>query len=193
MQVIKGMLLPGALMIATTALAQKAPAKTPLPILDASVMYSTERVKTTGNDYAWLQGASGELAFPLYKNFGAAFNVTGERNGNLGTGKGSFSKISFVAGPRYTVLLRRMRFYGEALLGTAHGFDATFPAIHGASSSANAFAMQAGGGLDIDWKRHIAIRAIEASYVRTQFPNGASNVQHDLKLAAGIVFRIPVY
>jgi hypothetical protein len=193
MQGMKRTLLCGVLMTAAAGLAQHAPGEKSMPISDVSVMYTVEHAKVIGTDSAWLQGGSGEFAFPLYRNLGAALNVTGARNGELGVGRGSFSKVAFVAGPRYTLPLRRFRVYGETLFGGLHGFDATFPSVYGANSSANAFAMQAGGGLDMDWKRHIAIRAIEASYVRTHLPNGGSNVQNDLKLTTGIVLRIPVY
>ena len=193
MQAMKRALLCGVLMTAAAALAQHAPAEKTTPIAEVSVMYSVERTKVIGTDSAWLQGGSGEFAVPLYRNLGVALNVTGARNGDLGAGRGSFSKVAFVAGPRYTLSVRQFRVYGEALFGGVHGFDATFPAIYGANTSANAFAMQAGGGLDMDWKRHIAIRAVEASYVRTQLPNGGNNTQNDLRLTTGIVLRIPVY
>jgi outer membrane immunogenic protein len=190
MQGIRRTLLCGLLVMTASAWAQKVPAKTTTSIADVSVMYSVEHAKVVGVDSVWLQGGSGELAFPLHRKLGAALNVTGERSGDLGAGRGSLSKVAFVAGPRYSVPLRNFRAYSEALFGGVHGFDATFPSISGANKSANAFAMQAGGGLDIDWKRHIAIRAIEASYIRTDLPNGGSNAQNDFKLAAGIVFRI---
>jgi hypothetical protein len=193
MQGMKRALVCGALMTATAAFAQHAPAEKSTPIADVSVMYTVEHANVIGADSAWLQGGSGEFAVTAYRNFGAALNVTGARNGDLGAGRGSFSKVAFVAGPRYTLPLRNFRIYGQALFGGVHGFDATFPSLYGANSSANAFAMQAGGGLDMDWKRHIAIRAIEASYVRTQLPNGGNNVQNDIKLTTGIVIRIPVY
>jgi hypothetical protein len=194
MQGMKKALLCGALVTATTAaFAQNAPMKETGSIADVSVMYSVEHAKVIGSDSVWLQGGSGELAFPLYRNLGATLNVTGARSGDLGTGRGCFSKVAFVAGPRYTVPLRKFRVYGEALFGGVHGFDATFPSVDGAQTSANAFAMQAGGGLDMDWKRHIAIRVIEASYIRTDLPNGGSNIQNDLKLTTGITLRFPVY
>jgi hypothetical protein len=193
MQGMKRALLCGALLTATATFAQNVPVKETAPIADVSVMYSVEHAKVIGSDSVWLRGGSGELAFPLYRNLGAALNVTGARSGDLGTGRESFSKVAFVAGPRYTVPLRKFRVYGEALFGGVHGFDATFPSVDGAQTSANAFAMQAGGGLDMDWKRHIAIRVIEASYIRTDLPNGGSNIQNDLKLTTGITLRFPVY
>ena len=73
-----------------------------------------------------------------------------------------------------------------------HGFDAVFPSVSGARKAANAFAMQAGGGVDLDLRKYLALRLIQASYVRTSLPNGSDSLQNNLKLAAGIVWRIPV-
>jgi hypothetical protein len=184
------------LLAAGTSVAQSAASKqqialsSPVPIVDVSVMYAAERSKLTFGDSFWMQGGSGELAFPAYKRISLAMNVTGGHNGNLGSSRG-FSKVSFVAGPRYTIRLHRSRIFAEALFGGVHGFDGVFPAANAANASANSFAMQAGGGYDIDWTKRISFRPIAASYVLTHLPNGASNTQNDFKVGAGIVFRFP--
>jgi hypothetical protein len=51
------------------------------------------------------------------------------------------------------------------------------------------FALQVGGGVDLRLSPHFAIRPLQADWLRTQFPNGATNVQNDLRLGAEIVFR----
>lgn len=163
------------------------------PILDLGIMYAAEHSNMVNGGSFWLQGGSAEAAFPLRRSFGVALNVTGADNGNLGVGRSGFSQVAFVAGPRYTVPLHGYRLFGEALFGGVHGFDAVFPSVQVPGRSANAFSMQAGGGMDFDWKKHIAVRAIEASYVRTHLPNGGANVQNELKLSSGIIFRLPVY
>jgi hypothetical protein len=154
-------------------------------------MYVAERSKLTFGDSFWMQGGSGELNFPAYKRISLAMNVTGARNGNLNSGNLGFSKVSFVAGPRYTMGLHKSRIYAEGLVGGVHGFDSTFPASNAANFSANSLAVQVGGGYDIDWNNRISFRPIAASYVLTHLPNGASNSQNDFKVAAGIVFRFP--
>jgi hypothetical protein len=73
----------------------------------------------------------------------------------------------------------------------AHGFDGLFPGAGGSlSGAASARAVLAGGGLDLTIHQHIAIRAIQADYLRTQLPNGKGNEQNLLRLGAGIVLRI---
>jgi hypothetical protein len=155
-------------------------------------MYSAERARLTTGENFWLQGGSGEIAFPIYRSLGVALNLTGDHSDKLGADKLSLSKVAFTAGPRYTLERHHYRLFAESLFGGVHGFDAIFPAISGARKSANAFAMQAGGGVDLEWRKHLALRLVEASYVRTSLPNGSDNLQNNLKLAAGIVWRIPV-
>jgi peptidoglycan-associated lipoprotein len=48
-----------------------------------------------------------------------------------------------------------------------------------------------GGGMDIDLTPRIAVRVLQADWLRTQLPNGASNVQNSLQLGAGIVWHLP--
>jgi outer membrane immunogenic protein len=35
----------------------------------------------------------------------------------------------------------------------------------------------------------MALRALEADYYRTQFPNGLNDRQNNLRLSAGVIFR----
>jgi outer membrane immunogenic protein len=183
-------LTAGAALAQNATSAQRTVVLPPAPIVDVSVMFVAERSKLTFGDSFWMEGGSGELSFPAYKRISLAMNVTGVRNGNLGSNR-SFSKVSFVAGPRYTMGLHRSRIFVEGLVGGVHAFDGIFPGASSASSSANSLAMQAGGGYDIDWTKRITFRPIAASYVLTHLPNGASNTQNDFKVAAGIVFRFP--
>jgi hypothetical protein len=48
--------------------------------------------------------------------------------------------------------------------------------------SSNAFAMLAGGGLDIGLNRHFAIRALEGDYFITRLKNGVNDRQNNLRL-----------
>jgi outer membrane immunogenic protein len=163
------------------------------PIFDAGVFFVEERANLVSGNSLWLKGGSAEAAFPLHGSIGLALNVTGEHAGNINAANTGLSKVTFVAGPRYTVSLRRSRIFGEALFGGLHAFDGTFPATSGATSSANALALQVGGGYDIDYKKHLALRLIDASWVRSRIPNSTTDTQNDLRLSAGVVFRFPVY
>jgi hypothetical protein len=76
------------------------------------------------------------------------------------------------------------------------------PIIGGISSnitSANAFAMAFGGGIDIGLTRYLAIRAVQVDYLRTQFnatdafttglSSSLGNRQNSFRYSTGVVFR----
>jgi len=67
-----------------------------------------------------MERGTGEHAFQAYKRIGLAMKVTGAHNGNR-----SFGKVSYVAGPRYTMGLHRSRAFVEALFG----FDSALPVV----------------------------------------------------------------
>ena len=73
----------------------------------------------------------------------------------------------------------------------ANVVGSVFPGPSGAQSDANRFALQIGGGADLDLSRHFALRLFHADWLRTQLPNGTTNVQNSLQLDAGIVVRFP--
>jgi hypothetical protein len=52
-------------------------------------------------------------------------------------------------------------------------------------------ALSLGGGLDIGVGHHFAIRAIQAEYLMTRFPNvaGTTVTQNNYRLSAGVVLR----
>lgn len=81
--------------------------------------------------------------------------------------------------------------FGQGLIGQAWGFNSYSPSPSGVQTDAVAFALEVGGGVDVGLSRHFAFRPIQADWPRTQFPNGTTNVQNNLRLAAGLVFRIP--
>jgi hypothetical protein len=82
----------------------------------------------------------------------------------------------------------------EGLAGETNAFHSLFSVGSGpvgspnagTTTSANALAVETGGGLDIRLSRRFAVRAIRAS-LRTQLPNTSTNVQNNLNLGAGIV------
>lgn len=97
---------------------------------------------------------------------------------------------SYLFGPRFS-WHRSEHFapFGQVLLGGAHASGSFASDSSGFAGSSNAFALIAGGGLDIAFTRHFAIRALEADYYRTQFANGSNDRQNNLRLSAGVFFR----
>ena len=168
------------------------------PELDLAVTYSAQRGTAVGGSSFWAQGGSAELSATVYHGLGGAMDIAGNRASNISPSGVGLTMITTTFGPRYTwshtlrgEFQKRISLFGQTLIGEAHGLDSTFPSPAAAQSDANVFALQTGGGVDLAFSRHFAIRPLEANWLRTQFPNGASNIQNSLRFGSGLVFRLP--
>jgi hypothetical protein len=166
---------------------------------DVALTYSPERgkISNTPCQCFWLEGGGANAALTLYRGLGIAASLTGQHASGL-TGGSSLSKIDYLFGPRYTLHTsgksdrRRYstRIFGEALFGTVHAFAGTFPAPGQAATSANSFAYELGGGLDLSLAGGLGVRVFEASFYHSSLPNEASNTQDDIRLAVGVSYRL---
>jgi hypothetical protein len=105
--------------------------------------------------------------------------------------------FTYLGGPRLSLWKRqRVSPFAQVLFGGVHASRVTISNCAGAACtplpSQNAFAMTAGGGLDIRLTPHFAIRIVQVEYMMTRFdsvPAGGSSEQNDLRLSSGLVFR----
>lgn len=138
-----------------------------------------------------MNGGSTEVALHTWRWFSAVADLTGERTGSVNGGLQGLSLVFFTAGPRFTYPIHhRYAPFVQTLVGGVHGFDTYFPVTSGSSGAASSFALLAGGGLDIRMKSWLAIRPIQADYFLPRLPNGVNNRQNNLRLGAGVVFRL---
>jgi peptidoglycan-associated lipoprotein len=119
-----------------------------------------------------------------------AGEITGGRANNISPLGQNLTLMTYAAGPQVVLHTHRVETFGQVLFGAAHASDSYFPSGTTVSPTATSFALTTGGGIDINLTRHIAIRPIEAQYVRTTLPNGVNNVQNQTMLGAGIVLRM---
>jgi len=148
-------------------------------------------------------------------NFNRYVGVTADFGGNyrtlassslLGFSASANQRLyTFLFGPTVTAPIGRSSVFAHALFGEAHsslGAGVSIPIIDGISTgvtSANAFAMAFGGGVDIGLSKHVAIRAAQVDFIRTQFNSSdalATGLSTDLgdhqnsfRYSGGIVFR----
>jgi hypothetical protein len=113
-----------------------------------------------------------------------------------------FNSYSFMVGPRLTLRQDRVTVYGHALFGVAHisygksslaEFISFFPGLPINNFSSNSFAGAFGGGVDIQLSRSVSLRALQAEYVLTNFPDfvdGQRRNRNNVRVSTGIVFRI---
>jgi hypothetical protein len=196
----------GRVLLATVCLlaATKAPAQQsqkPVPVYtDLSVTYTPERSEIApGNCCFWMQGGGTDAAITFWKGFGIAVALTGDHASNIASGV-ELNKIGYLGGPRYThsawtshtgvTPAPRYQIFGQGLFGGVHGFDGVYPATSSATSSANAFSLQVGGGFNYFFAKNLGLRILEVDYVRTQLPNDASNSQNDLRLSFGVTYHV---
>ncbi len=151
---------------------------------------ATDAKETPGGASFTLTGGGADVAFHLLPGLSAAVDVAGTTISNVpGTAHG-LSTVTLLAGPRYTVPLRRVSFSGQALFGAVHGFGSDFSDGTNQTNSATAFSYSAGGFVEIGLTHSIALRAAQVEYLQTNLPNGADNRQSGVRLGAGIVFRV---
>jgi hypothetical protein len=199
MRGMKGGILSMAVMLAAgAASAQGVPAGQSAPV-DLAVTYDALHSNHITAQSFWMQGGAVELGARAYRGLGIVARVEGLHTGTNSTTGEPLSLVTAVFGPRYTIETRSHRYaiFGEGLAGISNGFDSLFSegsgpvgsVNAGTTSSSNALAVAVGGGLDVRLNHRFAIRALRASYLRTQFPNTTTNVQNSLSLSAGVVLR----
>ena len=183
---------------ALSAYGQATPARQSTRV-DLAVTYAASHSIHTGSaaDF-WLQGGAVELSARFFHGLGIAASGTGLHVNSNNPLVAPLDLVTVTFGPRYTFFPhKRISVFGEALVGEALGFDSLFAygsgnavsQSNGTTTSADSLALQTGGGVDVRMGRRFAIRAIQVDYLRTQLPNGGSNLQNNLRLAAGIDLR----
>jgi peptidoglycan-associated lipoprotein len=130
---------------------------------------------------------SGGLALKEWLSVEGEF--TGGRASKISTLGQDLTLMTYMGGVKYSRTGHRFVPFAKVMVGGAHAGDSYFPTATSSTTSANSFAFTAGGGLDFNLNHRFAIRAIDADYLRTSFPNGSSNEQNQLMLGAGIVIK----
>ena len=186
------MLLLGAIMT-PRLLAQAVPAGTSEMgrHRDVAATFDVMRSNVTSSPNFLMEGGSLQVHQQLYGRIGvvgdlAYIHTTNEVSSGVG-----LDLVTATIGPRYTCPIANQRIFvfGQALVGDAFGFNSVFPKPSGAVSSTNSLATQVGGGISFALSPLLAVRAIQADWVHTLFPNATTSVQNNLRVGAGIVFR----
>src|SRR5262249_43978951 len=166
------------------------------PAVDLFGGYSFVRFKTNTagvkEDFNW-HGLEASLAgnvnrwFSLVGDFG--FYTIKELPRNA-----SGSAYTYLFGPQFSKRGERFTPFVHALFGAARlaNIQVTPPsgsAFFNRSFSLNSFATALGGGLDINFNKHISVRIAQADYLLTKFTDGGDNKQNNLRASAGLVLH----
>jgi len=178
---------------------QKPVTQTQAVSTDVAVTFATERSQVVpGQANFWFKGGGVDAAVTFWKGLGVAASFTGDTASNLAPGVDA-NKLTYLGGPRYTYTAwkghaseadqRRLQIFAQGLFGATHAFDGFYPASPAPTTSANSWALQAGGGLNFYPTRSFGIRLLEADYVHTALPNGAAGTQNNMRLAFGVTYH----
>ena len=202
--------LPGAPMSMATAMPYSRGLNSYTPRLELFVGYTYLRVFPTvgfGNRIYWMNGGSTSIAFNLNRYLGlvgdfGGFNETRLMitTGNPPQATGPYEAVdggsayTFLGGPRVSLRNHtRLTPFAQALFGVMHATQVSLcPSCTSILPAQNAFALTAGGGLDIRLTHRIAIRAVQGEYFMSRFQNlvtGKTSPQNDARLSTGLVFR----
>ncbi len=159
--------------------------------LQLAVTYNATLANPISGASFWMQGGSVQLEGRFYRGLGAVADIAGAHTANINSTGVGLDLVTAVFGPRYTFAPARKKYslFAQALAGEAFGFNSIFPAPTGAIDSQYGLAVEMGGGLDLNLSPHLALRAFQANWLRTQMPNSTNNLQNSLQLGVGVVFR----
>lgn len=188
---LRSLLLLGAVFTVATFSIAQSPVRSDSQVRLAFT-YNAQRSVTTGGNSFWPQGGGAELSAELKHGWGAALNVAAVHTANIRNTGVELTTLTTAAGPRYAWQTRNRNIYlfGQGLVGEAHAWNGVFPSPQGATATYDTFVLQVGGGMDIHLKGRLALRPVEAHWVRTQFPNSITGVQNNLRLGAGFVLHL---
>jgi hypothetical protein len=166
------------------------------PKIEAAVDYAYVRgstVSTAGCCFN-MNGGTASVALNLNEWLGLVGEGGGYYKSNLLNSGLSLSVFSYMFGPRVSIRKNaRVTPFIEGLFGGGHAggtlYTRAFQPGGAPPTARNAFAMALGGGLDINLSPHIAVRAFQADWLYTQFPNGGNNQQNNLRITSGLVLR----
>ncbi len=144
--------------------------------------YDYVRLNTGGSSFNF-NGGGGQFAY----NANHWLGLVGDLDGYYTSSAFGAGLFSYMFGPRINVRGHgRVTPFAQVLLGGARSID---------TSPLNAFAMTAGGGIDVKISRHFAIRPVQAEYFLTKFTVAATssiaanNLQNNFRYSAGVIFR----
>lgn len=105
--------------------------------------------------------------------------VVADFSGNYGKNYGlAFNAYNFLAGPELAYRRHRNTIFIRGLVGVARN--------NVSAATDSGFEYGGGGGLDIGLRRHLAVRALQADYLKTH-TFGVD--QTNIRLSTGLVFR----
>ncbi len=135
------------------------------------------QVEAEGNVNKWF-GIDGGVSYNT-KSVNYNYNSFGYNYGSS-TATGSITIVT--VGPRFTLRYGRTSIFGHTFIGSM----SVSGAFDGYAGSESAFAYGAGGGIDVDLTKHLAIRTVQADYVTASKFGVRVNA---VRVSSGLIFH----
>ncbi len=179
----------GALLPACRAGAQATGIETPRISIGLNALATESHSPPGSCGCFWLKGGAADAGVRLWSHLSGVVELAGEHASSVpGTTRG-LSRITLLAGPRWTLSFSQRQAVEAGLLaGAARGFDAQFTRGKSPADTATGFAFAAGAAYNLRLGA-VTLRLPSIQFVQSDLPNGSDSRQRDLRLAAGIVFH----
>ena len=167
--------------------------------------YTFTRVPSVQNISPFsMNGGSGQFAYNFNHWLGGVMDLGAVHNGSIHNTSLDSTLANFLAGPRLSIRhWSRVTPYVQTLFGGVYATTSTaapeLASVTDIPPGANlravrqqtAFAMTAGGGLDIKINKHVSFRPVQLEYFLTQlhhYRDAADDNQNSLRYSAGFNF-----
>jgi opacity protein-like surface antigen len=138
-------------------------------------------------------GGSATLAWPLkVRGVAVLGDITAGHAGGISSNRYELTLSTYTVGLRYSLPIHKtsLRPFADTLTGISHTTGSLVQGASAAVSNSGAsFALNVGGGLDLNFSPRLSLRLAEIDYLLTNFDNGARNRQNILRMSAGAVFH----
>jgi opacity protein-like surface antigen len=151
---------------------------------------------TFGGGSFGLNGGRADMMLPVTRHLELVAEFSGVHADNIPLSATGLTMLTYMAGPRLSLPVHSGREAGklvpfaQVLFGGVHATEGAFPSGSSLSSTANAFAMSAGGGLQVSLNQHFSVRLVQAEYLYTRLPNSVDNYQNSYRIGAGVAYRL---
>jgi hypothetical protein len=190
-------------------LAALAAAADEMPRMETFLGYTYVRANSTGALPPFsANGGGGQFAYNFNRWLGGVADIGAVHSGDIGGAAIDNTSLNFLFGPRVSLRHSHLRPYFQVLWGGAYlaasselraivaGPSAVVPGQPITArlvASETAFALSAGGGLDIRMNKHVSFRPIAVDYYLTRFQNFRAqndNSQNNVRYTTGFNFTL---
>jgi len=188
------------------------------PKMETFLGYTYVRANSATDIHSFsANGGGGQLAYNFNQHLSAVADLGAVHSGDIGGQPIDSTAASFLFGPRLSLRLRNIRPYFQVLFGGVYMASSTqitafvdpsqtivrpggspgaaTPVLQAISArivaQQTAFAMTAGGGLDLKLSKHVSFRPIGLDYYLTRLQNlrtADDNSQNNLRYTTGFNF-----